>query len=96
MKITPKFIKTKKLNLSECIERFSAGNCTNAYEFLGCHKAKKGYTFRVWAPNAKSVRVVGDFNNWDTFSPSMNRIEGGIWEINAEDAKIYDNYKYYI
>jgi len=96
MKIAPKFTKQKKINISECIEHFSSGNCTNAYEFMGCHKAKKGYTFRVWAPNAKSVRVVGDFNNWDTSSPIMERTNSGIWEITVNDAKIYDNYKYYI
>jgi len=96
MKLTPRFAKSKKINLSECIEHFSAGNCTNAYEFMGCHKSKKGYTFRVWAPNAKSVRVVGDFNNWDTSSVVMNKLDGGIWEITIDNAKIYDNYKYYI
>ena len=93
---TSKHAKINKSNISEYIERFSAGNSTDAYEFLGCHKTTRGYIFRVWAPNAKSVRVVGDFNNWDTFSAVMNKIDGGIWEIEIPNAGIYDNYKYYI
>ena len=96
MNITAKFAKSKKFDLINSINCFSNGECVNAYEFLGCHKTKKGYVFRVWAPNAKSVRVVGDFNNWDTYSPVMDRIGGGIWECTVNDAKIFDNYKYYI
>ena len=48
---------------------FYQGKNSEAYKFFGVHSTKKGkkriYTFRVWAPNAVSVSVVGDFNNWD-------------------------------
>ena len=45
------------------------GKNDRVYDFLGAHKTKvkgeSGYIFRVWAPHAKSVSVVGDFNGWD-------------------------------
>ena len=75
---------------------FASGKCADAYEFMGCHKAKKGYVFRVWAPNALNVCVVGSFNNWDTSSCNMQKIGYGVWEAIVENAKVYDEYKYYI
>ena len=48
---------------------FHEGTTTTAYTYMGAHPAEKegeeGYVFRVWAPNAASVSVVGDFNSWD-------------------------------
>ncbi len=88
--------KTKALNLHERISLFLKGECTDAYKFLGCHKEKDGFTVRTWAPKAKSVRVLGDFNKWDTNSPKMKNIGSGIWEIKIFGAKIFDNYKFYI
>lgn len=75
---------------------FASGKCADAYEFMGCHKAKKGFVFRVWAPNALNVCVVGSFNNWDTSSCNMQKIGYGVWEAVIPDAKVYDEYKYYI
>ena len=83
-------------NLHKRISAFLKGECFDAYKFLGCHKAKKGFVFRTWAPNAKSVRVTGDFNNWNTASPEMLSLGGGIWEIKISDARVFDNYKFYI
>lgn len=82
--------------ISKRLESFSAGNCSNAYEFMGCQKAEKGYTFRVWAPNAKSIGITGSFNNWNTDACKMKKIGYGIWEATVENAKVYDEYKYYI
>ena len=49
---------------------FHQGTNYHAYEMLGAHfveqDGKKGVRFAVWAPHAKSVSVVGDFNSWDT------------------------------
>jgi len=81
--------KTEKL-----ITAFVSGVSTNAYELLGCHEYKGDFVFRVWAPNAKAVSVVGDFNNWDKNSHHMFHIGHGIWEAIIKDAKYYDNYKY--
>ena len=71
------------------------GYCDRAYEYLGCHRSKSGYVFRVWAPNAKSVRLVGRFNDWNVNADFMNNL-GGIWEIDYTSAKKYDEYKYCI
>ena len=86
--------------LSEAIARFSAGNSADAYQFLGCHRqtvdGQEGYVFRVWAPHAKSVRVLGRFNDWDKESPAMERIAPAIWERFVPGVQTYDEYKYYI
>ena len=63
---------------------FHQGTNFHAYELLGCHErsARRGryeYVFRVWAPNADSAALVGDFCSWDKGIP-MVRISEGIWE----------------
>ncbi len=83
-------------DIHESLQQFSAGTCTNAYEFMGCHKVKNGYVFRVWAPNAVSVSVVGTFNDWDVTASPMVSIGYGIWQANISDVRVYDEYKYYI
>ncbi len=62
------------------------GNHYKKYEKLGAHvievKGTKGVHFAVWAPNAKSVSVIGDFNRWDERRHPMRLLLGaGIWEI---------------
>ena len=71
---------------------------TNLYEFFGCHKCgnDKEYVFRLWAPNAEYVSIVGDFNNWDVNASPMQKISEGIWELFIDDLDIYENYKYHI
>ena len=71
---------------------FHEGNITKGYEFFGSHliekDGQKGAIFRVWAPAAASVSVVGDFNNWDRTRNYMNKIsDGGIWELFVEGIK---------
>ena len=86
--------------LSDAIKRFSDGTSTDAYQFMGCHPAtvdgQDGYVFRVWAPHAKSVRVLGRFNDWDKASPAMERISPAVWERFIPGVQTYDEYKYYI
>lgn len=83
-------------DIQKNIDSFSSGNCTDAYKFMGCHRADMGYVFRVWAPNAEKVCLVGDFNDWSPESQPMKNISGGIWETVCTQAQIYDNYKYLI
>ena len=70
----------------------------NAYEFLGAHEIRgsKKLVMRVWAPNAKSVSIVGDFNNWNrrstTCSPFATVVLGGHYDEFPE----YSTYKYAI
>ncbi len=82
--------------LNDKIEEFAAGKCHDAYEFMGCHPTGDGYVFRVWAPNAKSVRVVGNFNKWDTNAEPMKNIGHGIWEKTIDGIPEYTGYKYLI
>lgn len=80
---------------------FHQGTNYKAYEFLGSHPAKRkgvsGAIFRVWAPHALSVSVVGDFNSWERQAHPMEKIsENGIWEAFVPAIKQYDLYKYSI
>ena len=71
-----------------------------AYKFFGVHSKKKGrgrcFTFRVWAPNAVSVSVVGDFNDWNRDADPMSLIADGIWETTISKLKQFDAYKFSI
>ncbi|MBO5713555.1 MAG: 1,4-alpha-glucan branching protein GlgB [Clostridia bacterium] len=78
---------------------FHQGTNFNAYDFLGAHCAvfqgKSGVFFRVWAPNAKSVSVIGDFNGWNNQKSVMNKLNNqGVWELFVEGAKVGDKYKF--
>ena len=65
---------------------FHQGTNYRAYELLGAHYQKEGTTFRVFAPNAKWVSVVGEFNNWDSLVNQMTKIsKEGIWEVFVKD-----------
>lgn len=78
---------------------FHQGTNYRSYEYFGsrfCSRGEKhGVLFRVYAKNAKSVSVVGDFNEWDVLKNPMQKItESGIFEVFIEGIKQYDNYKY--
>jgi 1,4-alpha-glucan branching enzyme len=71
------------------------------WDKLGAHVVSidgvDGVRFVVWAPNARRVSVVGDFNRWDGRRHSMRKHAGnGLWEIFVPDVKAGDNYKYEI
>lgn len=83
-------------NLYTHLEKFANGASTRAYEFMGSHKTKDGYVFRVWAPNAERIFVAGSFNNWDASACPMKDIGYGVWEVTVRNAKVFDEYKYYI
>ena len=80
---------------------FHQGTNFHTYEMMGAHfveqDGKNGVRFAVWAKNAKSVSVVGDFNQWDTRRHKMIRCcDGETWEIFIEGLKVGDIYKYAI
>lgn len=79
---------------------FYQGKNYESYKFFGVHARKKGrvkvFTFRVWAPNALSVSIVGDFNNWDRECNKMELISDGVWEAEIPKLSQFDNYKYSI
>ena len=60
---------------------FNEGSQLRLYEHLGAHLAEGGTAFAVWAPNAKSVHVIGDWNGWDKGKQALRaRGLSGIWE----------------
>ena len=80
---------------------FGQGNHYEIYKKLGAHMVKDGETegvyFAVWAPNARSVSVVGEFNEWDMHANPMEREETiGIYTCFVPGVKKYDMYKYCI
>ncbi len=79
---------------------FHQGKNFQAHQFFGGHafvrEGKTLYRFRVWAPAAKSVSVVGDFNEWDRTKHPMKRISDEIWETEITGLKQFDSYKYSI
>ena len=79
---------------------FYQGKNYEAYKFFGVHSVKKGrskvFIFRVWAPDAISVSVVGDFNNWNRKKNPMTMRADGIWETEIPKLKQYDAYKFCI
>ena len=76
---------------------FHQGTNYKAYEYMGAHKENGRFVFRVWAPNADAVYLVGDFNAWGEDAP-MYRVTDGIWEYIDEYNRISegDLYKYKI
>ena len=78
---------------------FAKGRHYEIYEKMGAHLAeedgKAGTYFSVWAPNARSVSVVGDFNNWDRTAHPMQPVQqSGIWDIFVPGVKAGDLYKF--
>jgi 1,4-alpha-glucan branching enzyme len=72
-----------------------AGRHEQLWEKLGAHIVEGGVRFAVWAPNARQVSVVGDFNDWDTASDSLVPVEEtGIWEGVVDGAELGQRYKY--
>ena len=84
-------------------ELFLFGEGTNAYAYraLGSRFVRRGkkpvVRFAVWAPNAHSVSVVGEFNNWDTECDRMTlHEENGVWEAHIAGVENGMLYKYAI
>ena len=79
---------------------FKQGNNMEAYRYFGAHLCEQdgaaGAVFRVWAPHAKAVSVVGDFNSWVPGAHPMEKVDEGVWERFIPGIKPYDVYKYCI
>jgi 1,4-alpha-glucan branching enzyme len=78
----------------------SEGTLYEAWNSFGAHLATvegvPGVRFAVWAPNAATVSVAGDFNEWDTRRHTMRLRNAGVWEIFIPCAKAGDSYKYFV
>lgn len=95
-------MKKKIINNDVAAYYFHQGTNYYSYDYLGCHEkiTDNGYEyiFRVWAPNADSVRLVSDFTSWD-IGEELDRItDAGIWEIkhHSQERLIGKFYKYKI
>ncbi|MCQ2484177.1 MAG: 1,4-alpha-glucan branching protein GlgB [Clostridia bacterium] len=78
---------------------FHQGKNAKTYQFLGAHRTDNtdSVVFRVWAPHAGAVSVVGDFNEWNSDRTPMHKLsDGSIWECTVEGIKQFDTYKYCI
>ncbi len=77
---------------------FHRGEYRQAYEYFGAHPTRNSTIFRIWAPSAKSVAVVGNFNNWNAREEDYCQkiTNEGIWEVEIKKIKKGDIYKYQI
>lgn len=79
---------------------FHQGKNFEAHRFFGAHFFRRGKgqfcRFRVWAPKAVSVSVIGDFNGWDRTVHPMEKISDTVWEAEIPRLKQFDSYKYSI
>ena len=89
-------------NISETdIYLFHQGTNYYSYKMLGCHhilwKGQLGFRFSTWAPHAKKVSVVGDFNNWNPNRHQLHKVNNeGLWIGFFTDVPEAVNYKYAI
>lgn len=80
---------------------FHEGRHFRSYEIMGAHpgvmEGRKGVRFTVWAPKAKEVRIIGEFNEWQGDDHVMSRLtDAGIWELFIEDIGPGEMYKFEI
>jgi len=97
MKPTEEKIHTDPSDLP--IYLFKQGNNCEAYRYFGAHietrAGESGVVFRVWAPHATAISVVGDFNSWKPGSHPMRKVDNdSVWELFIPGMKEYDVYKY--
>src|ERR1700741_3534814 len=78
----------------------SEGTFHRSYERLGAHfterDGRRGVQFAVWAPNAKLVSVIGDFNSWSISANPMEPSSAGVWETFIPHFGQGDVYKYHV
>ncbi len=80
---------------------FHEGTSYKSYEFLGAHSInldnKEAVRFIVWAPRAREVYLMGDFNDWHEENLPLERLgQSGLWNICLENVEDFDSYKYRI
>lgn len=77
---------------------FHRGEYRQAYEYFGAHPNRSSTIFRIWAPTAKSVAVVGDFNDWNAREEDYCQkiTNEGIWEVEIKKVKKGAIYKFQI
>ncbi len=100
------WVYIKRLNLKGDLmnkielNKFYEGSCDDAYQLFGAHfehnNGVDGVRFCVYAPNARSIRVVGDFNEWYGDHHYMEKYNDDIFTLFIANVKEYSKYKYLI
>lgn len=79
---------------------YGEGTHERVWEKLGAHpcthRGATGVGFAVWAPNARRIAVIGEFNGWNPDAHLMERGEGGIWQCFVEGATVGQTYKFHL
>ncbi|MFW6134734.1 MAG: 1,4-alpha-glucan branching protein GlgB [Elusimicrobiota bacterium] len=102
MKKKNKILHTSSILSKDDVFIFNEGTHYQLYRHLGAHPVSRdkqdGIHFAVWAPNAESVSVIGDFNNWEPNTHKLKQIHAGsgIWEGIITNLKKGEKYKYHI
>jgi 1,4-alpha-glucan branching enzyme len=68
--------RSELLGETDSLVRFA-----NGYKYFGFHRIKNSWVYREWAPAAEAMFLCGDFNNWNTQSHPMKKLDGGVFEI---------------
>ncbi len=76
------------------IQKFNSGMSFDAYEYFGAHVYPGGTVFRLWAPRAEKVRVIGEFSGWHELDMQPNA--DNIWELDCRGAQSGQMYKYVV
>ena len=102
VRVTAPVLQEETVFISEADQYvFGQGSHYDIYKKLGAHPCtkdgKKGVFFGVWAPHARSVSVVGSFNDWDTKACPMQKLgDGGIYACFVPEVKAGELYKFFI
>ncbi|NJN75939.1 MAG: 1,4-alpha-glucan branching protein GlgB [Synechococcaceae cyanobacterium RL_1_2] len=85
---------------AEDLNLFAAGEHPRIYQKMGAHPVTvhgiPGINFAVWAPNARNISIIGNFNKWDGRTHQMSQISNGIWELFIPHLAIGEIYKFEI
>ncbi len=80
------------------MDEFYRGESTNAYEYFGAHPISddddSGVVFRVYAPSAWQIEVIGDFNGWNGWNHKMNKVNSTVYELCIPEARVGQLYKF--
>ena len=79
------------------MDEYYRGESVNAYRFFGAHPATDddaGIVFRVYAPSAWQIEVIGDFNGWNGWNHKMNKVNAGVYELYIAEARVGQLYKF--
>ena len=93
--------EAKKMPDLSFFDQYLQGHLPEAYKYFGAHKGelngRKGYFFRVYAPMAKDVSVIGDFNDWKPEKGRMQKLDyRGLYETFIPGATELQKYKFHI